>query len=137
MEKAERSADARSTAVLHHTHATIGCTIASIIVVDVNEPKPDPVRKTLCRLVGAAGSVLFGNMEMFDFPAITPGTAYENADETNARERSWPEETQIVCPAQTNVSLNMHNIKIYRRKSARAGTRAVKNLLRLLGQSCN
>ena len=96
MEKAERSADARSTAVLHHTHATIGCTIASIIVVDVNEPKPEPVRKTLCRLVGAAGSVLFGNMVIFDSPAITLGTAYENADETNARERSWPVETQIV-----------------------------------------
>ena len=74
---------------------------------------------------------------MFDFPAITPGTAYENADETNARERSWPEETQIVCPAQTNVSLHMHNVKIYKRKSARAGTHAVKNLLRLLGQSCD
>lgn len=46
--------------------------------------------------MGAAGSVLFGNMEIFDFPAITTGTAYENADETNARERSWPAETQIV-----------------------------------------
>jgi hypothetical protein len=35
-------------------------------------------------------------MVIFDSPAITLGTAYENADETNARERSWPVETQIV-----------------------------------------
>ena len=101
--------------------------------VDVDEPKLEPVRNTLWRWLESAELVLLGNTEMFDCEAVTAGTMYENADETNARERSWPEETQIVYPAQTNVSLNMHDIKIY----TRAGTRAVKNLLRLLGQSCN
>lgn len=75
-------------------------TIASIIVVDENGPKPEPVRSTTCRLEGSAGSVLFGNIEMFEFNADRAGTTYENADETNEVLRSWPTETKIVYPGQ-------------------------------------
>ena len=106
--------------MLHHTHDTIGqlppesqlvsevrLTIASIIVVDENGPKPEPVRSTTCRLEGSAGSVLFGNIEMFEFNADRAGTTYENADETDAVERRWPTETKIVYPGQRSDCVKM------------------------------
>jgi hypothetical protein len=68
--------------------------------VDVDEPKLEPVRNTLCRWLESAELVLLGNMEMFDFAAITAGTMYENADETDADKRRWPGDTIIVIPAQ-------------------------------------
>lgn len=98
--------------------------------VDVNDPKLEPVRNTLCRWVGSAELVLLGNMEMFDFAAITAGTMYENADETDADKRRWPEDTKIVIPGQ-NKSQPVQNYKC-----ANGITCVVKNLIQRHGQLC-
>ncbi len=87
--------------MLHHTHELIIFSgFASITEVDVDEPKLEPVRNTLCRWLKSAELVLLGNTEMFDCAAVTAGTMYENADETDADKRRWPGDKIIVIPAQ-------------------------------------
>ena len=75
-------------------------TFAAIIVVDEKGPKPEPERTIECLWVVSAESVLFGKIDMVELRAVTAGTRYENADETNATGLCWPTETRTVYPAQ-------------------------------------